>query len=124
MGELVGAVRRGTEPPPIPGSIAHQRYLEIPVLYGTDRAAAPAREPGKGDWFGGERGEPSYGVVRVSVPDDHRMAALEKPRWWRLQFRPDPTKHVVALGLEPLAQPEFRTRATDALDRPPRAGKR
>lgn len=108
--ELVRNAERGG-PSPIPGAVVQLRYLEVPVLFRTDRAAGG----GPGEWFGGERGEPAYGVAWVSIPDDHRMAALEKPRWWRLQFRSDPAQHVTVLRTETLSRPRFVTRAADTL---------
>jgi esterase/lipase superfamily enzyme len=111
--ELAAAREREPSPPDLPGAVKHERYLEIPVLYATDRAPA---EPGGGDPYGGGRGEPAYGVARVSVPDDHRMGALEKPRLWKLQFRDDPAKHVVLHGADALARAAFVDRATEALD--------
>ncbi|MBL7262192.1 alpha/beta hydrolase [Paractinoplanes lichenicola] len=112
MGELEGTVTREFSLPPIPGAEKHERYLEIPILYATDRAPA---EPGARDPFTGARGTPSYGVARVSVPDDHRMGALEKPRLWKLQFRPDPAKHVALLGTDQLTQDAFTQRGSEAV---------
>jgi len=109
-----GAVR---VPPKISGSIKYQRYLEIPIFYATDREAAADvhTEP----FFTGERGlgQLSYGVVRVSVPDDHRSGEIEKPIWWKLQFRQDPECHVVVLGVEPANRQAFIARASATLAR-------
>src|SRR5262249_5396794 len=77
--------------PQLPGSVKHDRYLEVPVFYATDRA--PTGDPDPDHYYSGDRCKPirlNFGMVRVSVPDDHRMGALEKPRWWKLQFRQDP----------------------------------
>lgn len=105
-------IKRDGSAPGIPGVAERNRFLEIPVLYGTNRAPA---KPGKSDPFTGTRGTPSFGVARVSVPDDHRMGALEKPRWWKLQFRTDPEKHVALLGTAPLDQAAFTERASTAI---------
>ncbi|GAA2374212.1 alpha/beta hydrolase [Dactylosporangium salmoneum] len=98
----------------IPGAVEHERYVEIPVYYATDRAPTGKTEPG--ERYGGERGELTFGVARVSIPDDHRMGALEKPRLWRLEFRQNPDKHVVLLGLEELDDLGFAARAKAATD--------
>ncbi|MFE9913209.1 alpha/beta hydrolase [Streptomyces clavifer] len=79
------------DPPPFWPT--YLRSLQIPVMYATDRAskvagAAPAR-------YGTERGQLAYGQATVSVPDDHRVGAVDTPRWWRLRFRPDPGKDMV-----------------------------
>jgi esterase/lipase superfamily enzyme len=95
------------------GFVKMDRYTVIPVFYGTDRAVV-----GRPDTlvsYGSERGNLAYGIAEVSIPDDHRMGAIEKPRWWKLQFRADPQKHVMVLGLEPLSPTEFEARAIGAL---------
>jgi hypothetical protein len=76
-------VRRGgaTARPRVSGAVPHARYLEIPVFYATDRA--PAAEPGQPPFFTGDRSNPAglrFGIVNVSVPDDHRKGTLDKPR--------------------------------------------
>lgn len=112
IGELNATIRRNGLPSDIPGAVKHHRYLDIPVLYATDRAPAThdAADP-----FSGARGEPSYGIARVSVPDDHRMGALEAPKLWKLQFRADPNKHVVLLGANGLTREVFTRQASDAI---------
>lgn len=109
---LMAATTRDAFPPDIPGAVKHERCLEIPVLYATDRAPAP---PGAPDPFSGRRGTPSFGVARVSVPDDHRMGALEKPKAWRLQFRSDPQKHVMLLGTDGLDRDAFTRQASETI---------
>jgi esterase/lipase superfamily enzyme len=71
------------------------RYTVVPVFYATDR-----KHVGDDEYFSGARGELRFGTVRVSIPDDHKLGELEKPRWWRLEFRPDPARHVMVLGLD------------------------
>jgi esterase/lipase superfamily enzyme len=87
------------------GTGGRQRYIEVPVFYATDRALSGKPDPDQ--YYTGERGSLSLGIARVSIPDDHRMGAIEKPAWWRLEFRQDPAKHVVLLGLEVLDEPGF-----------------
>jgi esterase/lipase superfamily enzyme len=73
------------------------RHIVVPVCFATDRAqSGDARSE---HWFGPDRGGLSFGRAEVSIPDDHRMGRIEKPRWWRLEFRKNPDKHVVLLGL-------------------------
>ena len=109
-------VRRGgaAARPRVSGAVPHTRYLEIPVFYATDRA--PAVEPGQPPFFTGDRSNPAalrFGIVNVSVPDDHRKGTLDKPRWWKLQFRQDPEKFVLALGAVALERAEFVARARE-----------
>jgi esterase/lipase superfamily enzyme len=69
----------------------------VRVFYGTDRnlisRAVPAR------MFGTRRAALTYGTCDVSIPRDHRMGELESPSVWRLEFREDPARHVVLLGV-------------------------
>jgi esterase/lipase superfamily enzyme len=74
------------------------RCVRVTVFYGTDRA------PVDGDKillsYSSERGDRlRLGRAEVSVPDDHRMGRVERPRWWRLEFRQDPERHVVITGV-------------------------
>jgi esterase/lipase superfamily enzyme len=113
LGELLGALDRGhLAPPDLPGAVSQARHLEVPVFYATDRATTTTDRDG---WFSGERGELGFGVAWVSIPDDHRMAALEKPRWWRLEFRPNPERHVVLLDVEPAERAQFVAQAAAAV---------
>ncbi|WP_306208689.1 alpha/beta hydrolase [Actinoplanes sp. RD1] len=109
--ELDVTITRGPLPPDIPGAVKHDRYLDIPILYATDRAPTHHRA----DPFTGSRGTPTYGVARVSVPDDHRMGALEKSTLWKLQFRANPAKHVQLLDIDQLTRDTFTQRASDAI---------
>lgn len=88
-------VARGAEP-----NASIQR-----VHFATDRAATGNSEPDK--HFGGERGEISYGYCDVSIPRDHRMGELEGPSIWRLEFRPDPEKHIVLSSLTTQTSGDF-----------------
>jgi esterase/lipase superfamily enzyme len=93
---------------------ARERYTQVTVSYATDRAP----EAGKALSFGGQRGtDLSYGEAVVSVPDDHRMGNIERPRWWRLEFREDQAKHVVIVSMSLLAEDDFIGKARDKLAR-------
>lgn len=94
-----------TTPPALAGAVKYQRCLEVPVLYATDRG--PNAVDGVLTGFGGDRGELAYGIVRVSVPDDHRLGTLEKPRKWRLRFRARPGRDVTVGSLSPFMADEF-----------------
>lgn len=88
-------VTRGGEP----------NYSIQRVHFATDRAATGNPEPDR--YFGGERGEISYGYCDVSIPRDHRMGELEGPSIWRLEFRPDPNKHIVLSSLTTQTSGDF-----------------
>lgn len=81
------------------------RYVVVPVFYGTDRVSADV--DGR-NAYGGMRGDRlRLGRAEVSIPDDHRMGRVERPRWWRLEFREDPDRHVVIAGVRELAVDAF-----------------
>ena len=92
------------EPPPKRG-IKKKAFATMRVFFGTDRKPTGYKKPDK--FFAGERGLPSFGVVEVSIPHDHRVGELEGPSWWKLQFRKNPTKHVLLLSLESLSRGKF-----------------
>jgi esterase/lipase superfamily enzyme len=66
----------------------------VPILYATDR-----QRSAKG-FYGSERGTLELGVATVSIPIDNRVGTLPQPRWWRLEFTHDPTRHVIVLSAE------------------------
>jgi esterase/lipase superfamily enzyme len=114
LSEAVKDVTRGARPPLIPGAVKHERFLEVPVWYGTDRRPTGSSEPDQR--FGGERGDGlRFGVAGVSIPDDHRMGALEKPSFWRLRFRKDSGRFVRVLGVELAERAEFVRRVGEAV---------
>ena len=77
------------------------RYVVVPVWYATDREDTGSNDPGAR--YSGNRGALHFGRVEVSIPDSHKheKGKLEKPRWFRLEFREDPEKHVLMVTLEP-----------------------
>ncbi len=85
-----------------------QNYYKMKVFYATDRSATGQADPAS--FYGTDRdsnGTLALGTCEVSIPRDHRPGELEAPRWWRLEFREDPAKHVVLLGVRPEAQSDF-----------------
>jgi esterase/lipase superfamily enzyme len=95
------------------GSVKKDRYVDVPVFYGTNRAVAG--RPDGSISYGSDRGELSFGIADVSIPDDHQKGNIEKPRLWKLQFREDPGKHVMVLGIEPVSPTAFAARAQSAV---------
>jgi esterase/lipase superfamily enzyme len=90
------------------------RCTRVPVFFGTSRLANLADIPG---YFGADRGGGnSYGIAEVSIPDDHRMGKLEKPRWWRLEFWSDPERHVTVLDAQVINLPDFTDQARTAVN--------
>jgi esterase/lipase superfamily enzyme len=89
------------------------RVVVLPVFYGTNRmpvVGRPAENP-----YGGSRGETEYGVAEVSIPVEHTLGELETPRWWRFERQPDPAKHVVLRGVNPMQRGDFVTHVRASL---------
>ncbi|XCN71616.1 MAG: alpha/beta hydrolase [Candidatus Electrothrix aestuarii] len=83
-----------------------EKYARTVVFFATDREKDDPRDVAS--YFGGKRGRKiSYGTASVSIPRDHKMGELEKPSIWRLEFRQDPEKHVVLLGINELPAQRF-----------------
>jgi esterase/lipase superfamily enzyme len=71
--------------------------VNIEVFYGTNRAPArDFRQQPPGERFGGPVADRiTYGTARVSIPRRHVAGELESPRWYLLEFKEDPRRHVV-----------------------------
>lgn len=82
-----------------------KQHVVVTVYYGTDREPTGSLEPN--EYFSGQRGAPSYGTCRVSIPHKHKVGELEAPSIFRLQFREDPDKHVVLLEIRPTDRDHF-----------------
>jgi len=84
-------------------NIQDNKYAVVRVFYATDRARTGDAQPNA--YFNGERSggdDASFGAVDVSIPyETHRTGEVERPSIWRLEFREDPNKHVVLLGISP-----------------------
>lgn len=90
------------------------RYTRFPVFFGTDRAQARSANAAVVA-FGPGRGALAYGVAEVSIPDDARMGHISRPRWWKLEFQPDPNKHLVVHSAQLLTAEAFTARAKSTL---------
>ena len=74
-------------------------YSIVKVFFATDRNLTGEND--QGEMFGDDRSTIlRYGECEVSIPGDHRIGVLESPLWRRLEFREDPTKHVMLLDTE------------------------
>jgi esterase/lipase superfamily enzyme len=82
-------------------------YHVVRVHYATNRKESSPFAP-PDTRFGGERGPLSYGVAQVTIPRTHRVGLLEAPSILRLEFKPDPTKHVVLTSLQSLSHEAWR----------------
>ena len=109
-----GATGSSAPAPPAPLS----RQTLVNVLYGTDRVPLDAQDSrARYDNQGAE--SLSYGIATVSIPDrnTHIKGRLERPRWYRLEFRENPDKHIVIASLEQVDEEKFVTLARTARER-------
>ena len=93
-------------PAPTRGSATAASHAVVRVFFATDRRVE-TRRPLAFDSEPADGNQVSYGVCLVSVPRDHRMGELEGPSIWRLEFRPDPERHVLVLSKELSDQARF-----------------
>lgn len=70
----------------------------VEVFYGTDRKWNPDFTSPE-DFYGGERGELELGICQVNIPPSHQVGELEEPKWYRLEFRWNPDRHVMVLDV-------------------------
>jgi esterase/lipase superfamily enzyme len=75
-------------------------YTRVVVRFGTNRSVLAASAPPAERFANEGSGMVHYGRAEVSIPRDHRMGELESPALWRLEFREDPTRHVVLLRVD------------------------
>lgn len=100
------------------GSAIKPNYAVMEVFYATDRKMQASASVG--DRYTGERGTLSYGSAFVSIPRQHRMGVLESPSIMRLEFRPDPEKHVVLLDIRQRDKGDYFSRMKSAIASSPR----
>ncbi|MFC1498280.1 alpha/beta hydrolase [Verrucomicrobiota bacterium] len=76
--------------------VQKEGYFQTHVYFATDR------KPEHNDdlRFSGMRGDGNliYGMVEVSIPDSHKVGAIESPRWFRFWDRDDPSEFVLVLS--------------------------
>ncbi|HYD52831.1 MAG TPA: alpha/beta hydrolase [Gemmatimonadaceae bacterium] len=82
-----------------------ERFMIVPVYYGTDRERDDTE--GRAGYSGRRGSALRLGCAQVAIPDDHRMGTIERPRWWRLEFREDPERHVTITAVEELDRARF-----------------
>lgn len=70
-----------------------------------DRGKAAANDPDS--YFGGDRGELTYGTCEVSIPYKRKPGTLPEPSILRLEFSQDPAKHVVLMEIDLLPHADF-----------------
>ena len=82
-------------------------HSEIDVFFGTDRA--PQIDGGVIQYTADQDGELHLGVATVTIPASHTYGELESPSIWRLEFRPNPDRHVILQSVDELDQTTFQS---------------
>jgi esterase/lipase superfamily enzyme len=98
-----------------------KNYQVIRIFFATDRQQG--QRTGELQEFTAERAADerlTLGSAEVSIPRDHQMGELEAPSVFRLEFRPDPEKHVVLLTATVLEKQQFGELLNSRLDRDPK----
>lgn len=81
-------------------------FRAVDVYYATDRAPTGNPEPTR--YFGAGRGDGlNLGIATVTVPNSHKPGLVEAPSIWKLEFAPNPAKHVVLQSVTPLPADSF-----------------
>ena len=88
----------------------------VRVFYSTDReqltllGVPPEYGPGRS-----KDGNLHYGECEISIPKTHKLGKLESPSITRLEFSPDPQKHIVLASIESLEEEAFLKTVSDAV---------
>jgi len=80
-------------------------FVVVRTHFATDRAKTG--EPNPSEKFGSKRGPPSFGIADVSIPLNHSIGELETPSLLRMDFHPNPEKHIVLLDVESQSRTDF-----------------
>ncbi|KSB87947.1 hypothetical protein AS593_18715 [Caulobacter vibrioides] len=85
---------------------AAEPFVRTRIHFATDRKSHPDKTTGVG--FGAERGDKLiHGECEVSFPLDRRPGELPRPSIWKLEFKPDPKKHVMLQSVVTQAEQAF-----------------
>lgn len=87
--------------------------VQVPVFFGTDRAIDDQAPPQRR--FTAERGALAFGLAHVTVPARKVLGELPQPKWWKLEFRPDPQRHVVLHDIDSFDREGFVGKLGEAL---------
>lgn len=93
-------------------------YAVVRTFFATDRNVTGSTKPD--EMFGVDRSSLTYGACDVSIPRDHRMGEMESPSMWRLEFRENPTKHVVLLSTVISSKDKFFEDIADRVKKSPK----
>ncbi len=81
-------------------------FSTVNIYYATDRARSGKSRPAR--FYGSGRANGlDFGIAEVTIPNTHVAGALEAPSVWRLEFSPNPAKHVMLQSITPVEKNSF-----------------
>ena len=109
LGYPIGDTARGPQAP--------SPYVVVTVYYGTSRAPSGRKDPDH--YYGTARGALRVGLATITIPKRIRPGDLRGPRWYLLEFRPDPSRDVILRDVHPLELGNWTAQVRAALDTSP-----
>jgi len=92
------------------GGQPRSTWTAITTYYATNREWT-----GKGDYGSNRTQKLEYGRAEVSIPTSRQPGELPLPNLWKLEFKPDPSKHFILKNVEPLKGNAARSGLKSAL---------
>ncbi|HEX4285236.1 MAG TPA: carboxypeptidase regulatory-like domain-containing protein, partial [Terracidiphilus sp.] len=86
---------------------ASSGFTVVRVLYATDRKARTTQRSLQYVGQRSDTGSLSYGSCEISIPESHVLAGVERPDVWKLEFHPDPEKHILLQRIDSEAKAQF-----------------
>ncbi len=96
---------------------AGEGYREVEVFYATDRSRSGDPDPAK--FYNAGRADLELGLAMVTIPDTHTKGLVESPSIWKLEFGPNPAKHVVLQSVTPVDEGVFYNQMNARLEAKP-----
>ncbi|MFC5864313.1 alpha/beta hydrolase [Acidicapsa dinghuensis] len=108
------------EPSPTRVTQPYTQASIVRVFYATDRNQTSLSGLDIGyDANRSPNGQLHYGLCEVSIPKVHKTGHLESPSILRLEFRPDPSKHILLQQTLSFAEQEFFQQITASVQSSP-----
>jgi esterase/lipase superfamily enzyme len=85
-------------------------WAAITTYYATNREWT-----GKGDYGSNRAQRLEYGRAEISIPTSRQAGELPLPTLWKLELKPDPSKHFILRNVEPLKGNAVRAQLSSAL---------
>ncbi len=97
-------------------AIPTKKFSEVEVFYATDRqrTTIAAADQRYGISRNNESAHLEYGKAIVTIPESHVAGQVERPKWWKLEFKEVPEKHVILLEPELMEESTFYRSIHDA----------